>query len=58
MKRLLLFDVDGTLMDADGAGRAGAAMLVAHSRRVVPALVPSGGDLTGFWHAGGDLRPG
>ncbi len=34
MKRLLLFDIDGTLMDADGAGRAAlrGAMLEVYGR--------------------------
>lgn len=54
--RLLHYRAILAAYDADGAGQAGAAKIAAHSRRVVPVTVPSGGDLTGFWRDGGDLR--
>jgi hypothetical protein len=54
--RLLHYRAILAAYDADRAGQNGAARLVAHSRRIIPISVPTGGDLTGFWHAGGDLR--
>jgi DNA primase len=54
--RLLHYQTIVAAYDADGAGRSGAAMLAQCLRRVVQAAVPTGGDLTGFWRAGGDLR--
>jgi DNA primase len=54
--RLLHYRAILAAYDADGAGRSGAAILAQHSRRVVRVTVSSGGDLTGFYHGGGDLR--
>jgi hypothetical protein len=53
--RLLHYRTILAAYDADEAGRSGAAMLAAHSCRVVQVSVPVGGDLTGFWQSGGDL---
>jgi len=54
--RLLHYEAILAAYDADRAGQAGAAMLAAHSRRVKPIAVPSGGDLTGYWQSGGNLE--
>jgi DNA primase len=54
--QLLQYRVILAAYDADGAGQAGAAKLAKHSKRAVPVTVPAGGDLTGFYQAGGDLR--
>lgn len=48
---LIAYDVD-----ENGAGDKGAAALLRQSKRARRAVVPSGGDLGGFWLEGGDLR--
>jgi hypothetical protein len=55
--RLLHYRTILAAYDADSAGQAGAAALARQfaARRVVRAAVPTGGDLTGFWRARGDL---
>jgi ribosomal protein L37AE/L43A len=43
-------------LDADKAGRNGAARLLGQDRRGIDVCVPRGNDLTGYWQAGGDVR--
>jgi len=54
--RLLHYRALLTAYDVDEGGDRGAAALAARDRRAVRVQVPEGGDLVGFWQAGGDLR--